>query len=351
MSYPYDIERPQSIAQARAQVIAHPASGKAHADLLRLSGQGLNATNRLNELEAAVFVSPTDPYLRDLYAQSLAMAGQPTAALEQITRSVFDSPKFETHFYLSKWITLLSIPEQSAVERGFKEAVAARYPGAVEGLGAFEGDFGRISAEAQLFIDAAAAARSDSERSRYLVAAGLARARAGRDDLAENLFRQAIKAAPSDPEAYRQLISRIYGPAKNWQGAQAVLDEAAREAADPLSMELLLADTAQANGNGTLAESALIRALALRPTYEMYVKVGRFYLENQNLDKAVAILEKATENNPVAADGFYWLASAQEGNYQYSAADRNYARAASLAPQRYNGVHTAFQHRVNRINK
>ena len=347
LPYPYDMEQPSSLARARALVLAHPASAQAHLDLLLLTGQNMPPATRLDEIEAAVFVDPTNPYLRDLYAQNLALAGKQTAALEQVAQSVFNSPTLGTHFYLeSKRISELSSPEQNAVEHGFKEAIAARYPGAVDGFGAFDEVLGRFSAEARLFTSAARDASADAERARYLVAAGEAEIRAGNNDSAENLFRQAIQAAPSDQTAYQDLISQIYGPAKDLRAAQSVTDEGIRNGVDPLRLYLALSAAAQADGNQTVAEGALLKALAYQPTFEMYMQIGQFYLQNQKLDRAVSMLQNATEINPASADGFYSLALAQERDYQYSEADKNYARAASLSPLQFRSAFVAFRHRV-----
>jgi len=347
LSYPYDIEQPKTLAQARGQLIAHPASAEAHLNLIRVSGPRMSLDDRILELEAAVFASPLDPYLRDAYAQSLAMAGKETAALVQLTLSVFNSPKFETHYYLTQWITLLSVPEQRAVQQGFKQAAAAHYPGAVEALGAFDEVFGQFAAASQLFLDAAGATNSPSEQARFLVAAAEAESRAGRVDSAEKLLRRAINVAPFDQAPYRQLISTIYGPSRDWPRAQALIAEGVSKGVDPLQLELVLAAAAQANGDYPLAESSLLKALAFRPTYQMYMKVGRFYLESKKLDQAVAMLHNATELSPESAEGFFWLAIAEEGNYQYSAAETSYARAAMLSPLQYRGAYASFHRRID----
>jgi len=109
----------------------------------------------------------------------------------------------------------------------------------------------------------------------------------------------------------------------------------------------VLSAAAQANGNFPLAESALLKALAFRPTYEMYVKVGRFFLESKKFDQSVAMLQNATELSPTSAEGFFWLAIGQESNYQYSAADTSYARAAMLSPTQYRNAYTSFYHRID----
>jgi len=348
LPYPYDIEQPSSLVRAHALVLAHPASLQAHFDLLLLAGQNMPLTTRLNEIEAALFAAPTNPYLRDLYAQNLALAGNQTAALEQVAQSVFNSPTLGTHFYLeSKRISELSSPEQNAVEHGFKEAIAAHYPGAVDGLGAFDDLFARFSDETQLFTTAARDTSAGGERARYFVAAGKAEIRTGNSGSAEKLFRQAIQAAPSDETAYQNLISQIYGPAKDLREAQSVTDEGIRNGVDPLHLYLALSAAAQANGNETVAEGALLKALAYQPNFEMYMQIGQFYLQNQKLDRAVAMLQNATEINPASADGFYSLAVAQERDYQYSDADKNYARAACLAPLQFRSAFVAFHNRVD----
>jgi O-antigen ligase/tetratricopeptide (TPR) repeat protein len=348
LPYPYDIEQPNSRAQARAQVLAHPASARAHLLLLALTGQDLPTPTRLAEVEAALYIDPTDPYLRDLYAQDLALAGEQTAALQQVAQSVFNSPTLGTHFYLeSKRISQLSAPETNAVEHGFKAAIAAGYTGAVDGLGAFDEAQGRFSEEARLYTSTARAGSAATERARYFVAAAEAEIRAGNNGSAENLFRQAIQAAPSDQTAYQNLISQICGPTKDLLAAQAVTEEGIRNGVDPLNLYLVLSAAAQANGNQAVAEGALLKALAYQPTFEIYLQIGKFYLQNQKLDQAVAMLQNATEINPASGDAFYSLAVAQDRDYQYSEADKNYARAASLAPLQFGSAYVSFHHRVD----
>jgi tetratricopeptide (TPR) repeat protein len=266
-----------------------------------------------------------------------------------VAQSVFNSPTLGTHFYLdAKWISKLSSLEQKAVEHGFKEAIAAHYPGAVNGLGAFEDLFARYSEEAQLFTSAAHDATSGVERARYLAAAGEAEIRAGNNGAAEVLFRQAIQAAPSDQTAYQNLISGIYGPAKDLPSAQSVTAEGIRNGVDPLQLYLALSGAAQADGNQTVAEGALLKALAYQPTFEMYMQIGQFYLQNQKLDQAISMLQNATEINPTSADAYYLLGLAEEKDYQYSDAGKAYARAAILAPQQFRAIYSAFRRRMDR---
>jgi tetratricopeptide (TPR) repeat protein len=126
-----------------------------------------------------------------------------------------------------------------------------------------------------------------------------------------------------------------------------VTAEGIRNGVDPLPLYLALSAAAQADGNQTVAEGALLKALAYQPTFEMYMQIGQFYLQSQKLDRAIPMLQNATEINPASADGFYSLALAQERDYQYSEAEKNYARAASLAPLQFGSAYEAFRHRVD----
>ena len=103
-----------------------------------------------------------------------------------------------------------------------------------------------------------------------------------------------------------------------------------------------------AGGNRTLAESALLKALAYQPSFTMVVEVGKFYLQNGKFDRAVSMLRKATEIDPASDDAFHLLGVAEERDYQYSAADKAYGRAAVLAPRECRKSYAEFRLRMNK---
>jgi Tfp pilus assembly protein PilF len=76
------------------------------------------------------------------------------------------------------------------------------------------------------------------------------------------------------------------------------------------------------------------------------MQMAQFYLQSGKDERATSMLQNATELNPASADAFYLLGVAQEREYQYSAADKAYARAALLAPQRFRRVYSAFRQRM-----
>jgi O-antigen ligase/tetratricopeptide (TPR) repeat protein len=351
LAYPYDIAEPTSPAQARAVVLAHPANAQAHLSLLALAGPNMTPGMRLDELASAVWLDPTNPFSRDLYAGTLARAGSEKEALKQIRESVCNSPTTGTHPYLDgRLIPWLLPAEQNALEQGFGEAIAAGYSGAVDGLGSFYEVLGRLSDESHLFQDAARKARSSSERERYFRAAAETNVRAGNTRLAVALFRQAIRATPSDPEPYTSLITQVYGPAKDSRAAKSLVAEGIRKGADATQLYVALASAAQAANDPALTEDALLKALALDPTLEVMMRVGQFYLGVGQFEKAVSMLERAVETDPDSADAFYLLGVAEEHDYQYAAADKSYGRAEQLDPQRFRAAYLEFRHRIEKVN-
>jgi O-antigen ligase len=347
LAYPYDIERASSPAQARAVVIEHPASARAHLSLLNLAGTNLTPDLRLDELNTATWLDPTDPSIRDLYAQTLAETGREKESLNEVTESVFNSPASGTHSYLDKRLIPWLLPaERDAVRRGFMKAAAAGYPGAVNGLGTFDDALGDFSDEVRLYAQAASRTGSASERATFFAAAAEAALRAGDGRVAQELFRQAVQAAPSSSEPYVNLVMQIYGPAKDMRAAQSTTQEGIRSGADPVRLYTALAAAAQMSGDEAVAESAMLKALRYDPSFRIIMQVAQFYLQTDKAERAASMLQNATEINPASADAFYLLGVAQEREYQYSSADKAYARAALLAPQRFRPVYSAFRQRM-----
>ena len=346
-AYPYDIERASFPAQARTIVIEHPASAGAHMSLLELAGMNMTPGMRLDELATAAWLDPTNPAIRDRYAETLDQIGREKESLDEVTKSVFNSPVSGTHYYLDKRLIPWLLPaEQRAIRRGFEQAAAAGYPGAIGGLGAFDDTLDDFSGELQVYADAARRARTNRARAAYLTDAGEVAIRAGNEHFAETLFERAIRVAPSYSEPYVNLAVQVYGPAKNMRAAQSATQDGIRNGADPLRLYAALATAAQAGGNPAIAESAMLKALRYDPSFSMIMQVAQFYLQSNNAERATSMLQNAIEINPASADAFYLLGVAEERDYQYSDADKAYARAAILAPRQFRPVYSEFRQRM-----
>ncbi len=347
LAYPYDIPMAATPKQALEILLNHPASARAHLAWLALAGPNVTENMRLDEIASAVWLDPIDPSIHDLSAKMLVRAGRTKDGLEQIRESVFNSPTFATHFYLARQMIPWLLPsEQRAIEQGFKAAIAARYPGAVDGLGSFYEAFGRFSDESQLYADAAAKTPIRNERAGYLVAAARAEIKGGNMKVAEVVFRQAIRSAPSDADSYAELVTQIYGPEKNLSAATLMTKQGISNGAEPAPLYMALSSAAEMAGNEVTAEKSLLKALRCDPSFRTVMQVGQFYLRSGHFDQAVSMLQNAVEISPSSAEAFYLLGVAQERSYQYSEADKTYARAAAIAPQQFQPVYAAFRRRM-----
>jgi O-antigen ligase/Tfp pilus assembly protein PilF len=347
LPYPYDIAHASSLAQARALVIDHPASAAAHMELLSLAGPNLSFAMRLREFAAAVWLDPSNPSIRDRYAETLLRLGKEKDSLHEITRSVFNAPQAGTHYYLDKRLIPWLLPgEQRAVERGFLKAIAAKYPGAIAGLAGFYDDLGDFKDEEKVLAQAARKASAAGERASYLIDAAAASVRAGDKQSARTFFLRAIQSAPFSTDAYVELIAQVYGPAKDTLAAVSAAQKGIRSGADPARLCVALATAARISGDEALAENAYLEALRYHPSFNMIMRVAEFYLESDKAERATSMLRNAAEMNPASADAFYLLGEAEERQYLYSGADKAYARAAVLEPGRFRPAYAAFRRRM-----
>jgi tetratricopeptide (TPR) repeat protein len=348
--YPYDLKRPANIAQAYVLIDAHPANAKAHLALARTLTGTAPSADWITELRAAVWLDPTNPYSRDFYAQALLQRNETAVALDEIARSVSNSPDLATHSYLNRRIVpWLTAPERNAIGAGFKFAVAHHYLGAVENFASYDDELGDAKAEASLYEAAAESAGSDARRAAYLESAGTAYLNAGEARQAEAAFRSAIAASPADSEQYVRLIDGVFGPARNWPAADALIAQAIGQGADPVTLYRALGQEAQSAGNYAAARDALQKALAARPAdFTAIMQMGLLDLADNHPDRAATWFRRVAQLRPDSPEAFSDLGRAEEVAYEYFAADQAYRRAVAIAPgdgglrERY----AAFRRRV-----
>jgi O-antigen ligase/tetratricopeptide (TPR) repeat protein len=347
--YPENIKPPATLAQARALIAAHPAESGPHLDLIRLAGGRLPQWRRMAELRAAVWLDPTNPYARDAWAGALLEQGMKTQALENVARSVAASPTSSTHFYLSpRFVPWLSSAQRKAVDSGFRRAIARRYPGAVDGLADFYRGLGRFALGAGVYRRAAARAQDPKARERYLLSSGVAYARASQLADAQQMFERAIRGAPARARAYECLVTAVLGPRRQLKAARAVVARGVRAGADGSVLYAALARAAENAGDRELAQGALQAAVTARPSFTALVRLGTFYLGEGKYDHAALIMREATESRPRSARAYFYLGLAEERNYSFSAAARDLAHAARLAPDNatYRAHYASFERKL-----
>jgi O-antigen ligase/Tfp pilus assembly protein PilF len=331
--YPYDVEEPKSGESALSLISAHPAESALHLDLVNIAAGRLSEGARLAELFAAVWLDPNEPYARDEYALALFRQKRAAQGFAEVTRSVLGSPSLSTHFYLREsLIARLTLRAQRAVEEGFNQAFARGYLGAAGGLADFYTELGRLPDAAETYHRAAIEEHDPDLREEYLVGAGVSYSHVGDLVRAQKLFEVAVRNNPADVRPYQDLATMVYGPQKELNKAQEVIGEGVRAGADGPALYDALADAARNAGNVQLAESALNKAADSKHTFDSFFRLGAFYLDERKYDYAALNLHQAAELNPQSADAYFYLGLAEESNYLFWEADRDFSRALQLAP-------------------
>jgi O-antigen ligase/tetratricopeptide (TPR) repeat protein len=376
--YPYSLKMPETVAGANDMILAYPALSTPHLYLLRLTEATTPLDGQLNQLRAALWLNPTDPYIRDQYARLLLGAGEQKEGLSEVSQSVFNAPYLFAHYYLSgRLLPWLSTKEKNAVENGFKKANARDFPDAMTNLATFYEATKRYAEQGRLFEAAAGRAGEAARKANLFVQAGSSYAQAGDEGRTEMLLRKAAALAPEDPRPYQMLATMVYGPQKQVanisktiadgikNGAPAfalylasaeaaqkagALDQSkkalsmakealrteSQEGQEPLRPYYALAEAAQRLGFPDEATSALLQALEFRPSStETLLRLANLYLQDGNFDRAAYYFRSYVEINPAAADAFYHLGVAEEHQYRFAAAEDAYKRAVELAPQHY----------------
>lgn len=350
--YPDFLPQAKTLRAAVSRVRAHPADSDSHLILARLGRGVLAPRARLHELRSAVWLDPTNPEKRDAYASLLAQRGELKHAEAEVTRSVFDSPTTDTHFYLSpELVHWLAPPTRAAVERGFRKAIAAGVPGALKGLGNFYALNNRPLKEAQLESEAAGRAQDGAQRLGLLLGAGQAYAAAGYMASAEALFRIAMREAPADLDPCVDLLQSVYGPDRDMRSAKALVEKEIEAGGDPYRLNSELANAANRAADPATEEKALKDALAVIPEdLNALTRLGEFYINHGRTDDALLVLQDAVDAQPDSARINFDLARAQEAAYHYYAAEKAYARAVALEPRNreFSENYTAFKQRMAR---
>lgn len=333
--YPHDIAAPASLSDARNLLLRYPYHPDTHRRTLVRFGDLMDPAMLSRWISTWEWLDPTDPRAHDVYAQDLIDHGRQADAMAQIAESVFVAPLASQHFYLHPQI-LPRLPddEKRAINEGLERAVRSGFSGSVETLGNFYAAVGKSDERASLFTRAAEKENDPTRRAQYLRDAADAYLEMGRRRQAGQVLRTAIDADPADADDYTELIARVLIPREEFEQVQNLVAQGIDRGADPCQLALSVVNGAQALGRYDVAEQALDTALNADSTaYECTVALGGLYLASGRNARAVLLYDKATELRPDSAQAYIGLAIAADRNYDYSAAEAAYNRAASLAPE------------------
>jgi len=345
--YPADLRQSNSAKTTTELIFQHPASASAYMARFDASGAANWPAADIEDLASAVWLDPTNPYDRDLYAAALEEKGAIHESLQELTASLFNAPDLSSHFYLRPGLLKrLRNDQREAVEEGLAQAVAAHEPGAVPALAQIRETLGDFGGEARLYESAATASENSDQRSQYYDLAGRAWIKAGRAGDAVNDFRQAVAFDSFSNQAYGDLLAAEVSLKENFASINAMIEAAVSRGANPAPLWTVLASAYQNAGNHADAEQALLKALNFDPSYELLMRTGRFYLAAQHFDLAAAMFRRAIEVVPDSGAAYCGLGASNEGEYEYFQAEQAYAKAAQLSPADYQPEYLAFQKRM-----
>jgi tetratricopeptide (TPR) repeat protein len=387
--------RPRSIAEARDRLLWRPFKASYHLSVIGRVGDHAPLDWQLREYQAALWIQPTNPYIRDKIAEILMAMGTRDEGLKEITLSVAHSPSLQEHEYLSaKSLPELSAAERDAVEAGFKQALAWNYPEAFGGLGEFYAKLERFSDQARLYEQAALKEADISKKTDLLMNAGLAYLKASdeqgagsanqrsevrsqksedardgsnasnatnaqRNDSdeknskseirnaqtdnamnAERVFRAAIAANPTDPKPYQQLVTAIYGPRQDLAGAKEVINRGIENKAPALPLYLSLAEAAQKAGSEQESKAALksakveVEKLIRRGEnpYTLYTALADGASKAGDREQEITALLKALDLQPRSTDTLSRLANLYFVKQNFDRAALYLNRIATINP-------------------
>ncbi len=333
--YPYLPALPRDVQAARDLIREHPARSAPHLWYAEL--QHGSAGEQIRELAIAASLEPINPLILDRYAQALAANGQTGKALAVLAQSVFVYPSMEDHFYLQpEAIPWLSIEERSAIDAGFRKAVARGFSTAGPALATFYAAVHHDAAEAEVLTQASSEPGAPAGRAQLLLEAGDAYLRADEVSRAASAFRQAARIDPASPEPYQYLATRIFAPRKDIYSARAAIQRGLAAGADPFALYLALAQVYEQLGDVSGAAAALLDASRSRPggqyDYDTLMRLADLERRASHFDRAAMWIREAIEVKPGSAGALYELALAEEEDYAYGQALRDLARAIKLAP-------------------
>jgi Tfp pilus assembly protein PilF len=97
-----------------------------------------------------------------------------------------------------------------------------------------------------------------------------------------------------------------------------------------------------------LAETALQDSVGVRPSFSALMRLGMFYLSEAKYGRAALAMRRATNSDPQSAYAYFYLGLAEEGDYRFSDAEKDFSRALKLAPDNvgYRDHYAEFERKI-----
>ncbi len=154
----------------------------------------------------------------------------------------------------------------------------------------------------------------------------------GKWDQASEVIKGLSKANSSNPQVAR-LNAELLLHANKPREAFTLLQKAVSNAPDDARLELLLARTAQAIGNVSVAEASYQQAARLDPqSLDATRGLAEMAISRKDYTQLTELAEKSIASHPDAADGYVWRGSVEGSQQQLEKAEADFQTALKKDP-------------------
>lgn len=313
-----------------------PPRSREHARA-RLAMRRAQVADALALYEKLLPAYPDDAGILAESGECLVAAGQPEKGLPLLERA--DALQPSADGALRTGLARARLGDPAGAERDLRRALAAR-PGHTPtriALGAILRKRGAL-AEAVEVLAAAAAAGSNEERARALVALGAAHLAAGARPASDAAFEQAVAFAPARSEirlgVARALLST--GAREDAVRAEEVLLRAAQMAPDSAAVLVTLGRARERLGEAAPARDDYDRALRLDPAHRLARRrLLRLALDARDFPRARHEAERLVADGPDVPEHHFLAALVADRDGRADDARAAYRKAIALAPDGY----------------
>jgi tetratricopeptide (TPR) repeat protein len=287
--------------------------------------------------EKLVAERASDAALLGEYGRCLVAAGQPEKGLPHLERADTLRPSADGALQLG--LARARLGDLAGAERDLRRALAARPAhGATRiALGGLLRKRG-ATAEAIEVLTAAAAAGSNEERARALVALGSAHLAAGARPAAGSAFERAVEFAPARPEIRLGIARALLATGGRDDAARAhdVLVRAAQMAPDATAVLVALGRARERLGETAQARDDYDRALRLDPSHRLARRrLLRLALDARDFARARHEAERLVADGPDVPEHHFLAAIVADRDGRADDARAAYRHAIGIAPDGY----------------
>ena len=154
----------------------------------------------------------------------------------------------------------------------------------------------------------------------------------GKWDQASDLVRALSKSNSSNPQVAR-LNAELLLHANKTHDAFTLLQKAASNAPDDAKLQILLARTAQAIGNTSVADASYQQASRLDPqSLDAARGLAEMAIARKDTTQLTQLADKAITSHPNAPDGYLWRGTVEASQEQFEKAEKDFQEALKRDP-------------------